>query len=92
MSHQRADYWTRREFLRGLTLGGTATVLGLRTDLCAAEPPPETTKIRLVKIPSICRAPQYVAEEFLRGEGFTDVQYVRKEGSRYADRGARRVL
>src|SRR5262249_2942245 len=25
----------------------------------------------------ICTAPQYVAEEFLRGEGFTDVQYLK---------------
>jgi len=43
----------------------------------AAEPPPETTRIRLVSIPGVCVAPQYVAEELLRGEGFTDVQYVK---------------
>ena len=41
-----------------------------------AEPPPETTRIRLAKIPSICVAPQYVAEELLRAEGFTEVAYV----------------
>jgi NitT/TauT family transport system substrate-binding protein len=34
------------------------------------------TTIRLVKIPSICIAPQYVAEELLHAEGFTDVRYV----------------
>jgi hypothetical protein len=28
----------------------------------------------------MCQAPQYVAEELLRGEGFTEVEYVRKEG------------
>jgi NitT/TauT family transport system substrate-binding protein len=42
----------------------------------AAEPPPETTKLRLVKISGICIAPQYVVEEILHSEGFTEVQYV----------------
>ena len=45
----------------------------------AAEPPPETTRIRLHKMAGICIAPQYVAEEFLHAEGFTDVQYVAAE-------------
>jgi NitT/TauT family transport system substrate-binding protein len=80
MNNKRSDYWSRREFISALGVAGTGALLGLRHEAVAAEPPPETTKIRLVKIPSICRAPQYVAEEFLRGEGFTDVQYVRKEG------------
>jgi NitT/TauT family transport system substrate-binding protein len=55
---------------------GTAGLLGVRPPLSAAEPPPETTKIRLFKVSGICIAPQYVAEEFLQGEGFTEVQYV----------------
>jgi NitT/TauT family transport system substrate-binding protein len=42
----------------------------------AAEPPPEVQKIRLVKIPAICLAPEYVAEEMLRLEGFSQVEYV----------------
>ena len=42
-----------------------------------AEPPPETTKVRLVHAPAICLAPQYLAEEFLRLEGFTDIEYVK---------------
>jgi NitT/TauT family transport system substrate-binding protein len=42
----------------------------------AAEPPPEVTKIRLVKNPGICLAPQYLAEELLRLEGFSQVEYV----------------
>jgi len=33
-------------------------------------------KIRLVHSPAICFAPQYLAEELLRLEGFTEVQYV----------------
>jgi NitT/TauT family transport system substrate-binding protein len=42
-----------------------------------AAPPPETTKLRLLKeIGRICWAPQYVAEDLLRAEGFTDVTYV----------------
>jgi NitT/TauT family transport system substrate-binding protein len=44
----------------------------------AAEPRPETTRLRLVRTTSICQAPQYVAEELLRAEGFSDIQYVPK--------------
>ena len=35
----------------------------------------ETSTIRLVKIPGICVAPQYVAEDLLKAEGFTTVEY-----------------
>jgi NitT/TauT family transport system substrate-binding protein len=35
-----------------------------------------------VQIPTICQAPQYVAEELLRSEGFADLHYVKKEGTR----------
>jgi NitT/TauT family transport system substrate-binding protein len=31
----------------------------------------------LVHAPTVCFAPQYVAEELLRSEGFTDVQYIK---------------
>ena len=58
--------FSRRKFLRGITLAGTAGLLGWHPRRAAAEPPPETTRIRLVRIPSICQAPQYVAEELLR--------------------------
>jgi NitT/TauT family transport system substrate-binding protein len=63
----------------GLTLAGTAGLLGLKPDPLAAEPPPETTRIRLHRVPGICIAPQYLAEELLKAEGFTDVQYVTDE-------------
>jgi NitT/TauT family transport system substrate-binding protein len=53
--------------------------LGLKPESIAVEPPPETTRIRLHKIPGICIAPQYVAEALLKAEGFTDVQYVADE-------------
>ena len=66
----------RREFLRGATLAGTGGLMGVRPSRVAAEPPPETTKLRLIKTTSLCWAPQYVAEDLLKAEGFTDVSYV----------------
>ena len=66
---------TRRRFLAGLTAGAAAGLLGAPQSL-HAESSPETTRVRLAKIPGICVAPQYVAEEFLRAEGFTEVAYV----------------
>ena len=70
----------RRDFLR-VSGAGASALLGVRVDPAGAEPPPETTTIRLIQVPSICRSPQYVAEPLLRGEGFTDVKYIRKAGS-----------
>ncbi len=58
-------------------LAGSAAVLGYDLGLAAAEPPPETTRFRIAQGPFICYAPQMVAEELLRLEGFTDVQYVK---------------
>jgi NitT/TauT family transport system substrate-binding protein len=81
MSTQRVEGWTRRRFLGGLTVAGTAGLLGLHPKPAVAEPPPETTRIRLVRIPSICQAPSYVAEELLRSEGFTEVHYLQKAGT-----------
>jgi NitT/TauT family transport system substrate-binding protein len=88
MSNKSFDYSTRREFLRGLAFGGTATLFGLRSESIAAEPSPETTRIRIPQIPSTCRSPEWVAEELLRTEGFTDVQYVPVQGTQ----GVERVL
>ncbi|MER9183779.1 ABC transporter substrate-binding protein [Mesorhizobium sp. M0767] len=68
----------RRHFLAGAAAAGLAGLLGRATS-ARAEPPPETTSIRLAKISGICIAPQYVAEELLRAEGFTDVRYVAAE-------------
>jgi NitT/TauT family transport system substrate-binding protein len=66
---------SRRRFLTTLSSLGAASLGGGSRSL-AQEAPPETTSIRLTKIPGICIAPQYVAEELLKSEGFTDVQYV----------------
>ncbi len=65
---------TRRTFLRALTIAAAAA--GARPGRADAEPPPETPRLRLFKFPGICLAPQYVAEDLLRAEGFTDVQYL----------------
>jgi NitT/TauT family transport system substrate-binding protein len=67
----------RRDFLTATSLGGTATLLGVRPTPAGAEPPPETTSLILPHLPTICFAPQYVAEELLGGEGFTNVQYAK---------------
>ena len=60
---------------------GTAGFFGLQPGRVGAEPPPETTRLRMIQIPSICQSPQYVAESLLRAEGFTDVQYIKKAGT-----------
>ena len=66
---------TRRRLLATLSSATVASVFG-GTRISAQEAPPETTTIRLGKIPGICIAPQYVAEDLLRSEGFNSVQYV----------------
>jgi NitT/TauT family transport system substrate-binding protein len=82
----RNEGWRRREFLVSAALAGTGTLLGLRSDSPAADPPPETTRIRIPQIPSTCRSPEWVAEELLRAEGFTDVQYVPVQGTQGVER------
>ena len=78
MIHRHKDHWSRREFLTNVGLAGTTALLGLERNAIAAAPPPETTKLRLAyHSRSLCHAPLYVAEDSLRGEGFTDVQYVK---------------
>jgi NitT/TauT family transport system substrate-binding protein len=47
----------------------------------AAEAPPETTRLRIAQLPSTCRSPEWIAEDLLRAEGFTDVQYVPTAGT-----------
>ena len=79
MTIQHARPFSRRRFLGGLTLAGTAGLLGVYPRPVAAEPPPETTRIRLIQFTSACQAPLYLSEELLRTEGFTDVQWVRSD-------------
>jgi len=66
---------SRRRFLTTLSWAGAAGLAGAPR-LIAAETALETTTVRVARIAGICIAPQYVAEELLRAEGFTDVRYV----------------
>jgi len=66
---------TRRRFLTTLSLAGAAGLVHPPRGQ-AEEGALETTTVRLPKIFSICVAPQYVADELLRAEGFTDIRYV----------------
>jgi NitT/TauT family transport system substrate-binding protein len=49
---------TRRRVLTTMTLGAAAGILPSRI-VGAAEPPLETTSVRIAKYPLICYAPQY---------------------------------
>src|SRR2546423_7286663 len=66
---------TRRCFLTTLSLTGAASLFRAPR-VMAAEGPLETNSVRLMRIPVICIAPQYIAEELLRAEGFTDIRYI----------------
>jgi NitT/TauT family transport system substrate-binding protein len=81
MRTQQAEGWTRRCFLGGLTMAGTVGLLGRRARPGAAEPPPETRVLRLLRTPSICEAPVQMASDLLGGEGFSEVQYVQVAAS-----------
>src|SRR5262245_35233118 len=66
---------SRRCFIRGISLVGAAALLHASREIAVAGGL-ETTSVRLVQDPSSCLAPQYVAEELLRDQGFTDIRYV----------------
>jgi len=72
---QRFGVSRRRCLACGAVLGA-AGLFSLQRATRAAEPGLETTRIRLTHRTTICLAPQYIAEQFLRAEGFTDVQFV----------------
>lgn len=78
MGRPDGRYWTRREFLGRLTLAGAAGFVGFRPPRAYAEAPPEVRRIRIAQLRGLCVAPQYVAEELLRAEGFEEVQYVQE--------------
>jgi NitT/TauT family transport system substrate-binding protein len=58
-------------------VAGTAVVLGLQAESAVAEPPLETNRIRIHDAPITCFAPVYIAEQLLKAEGFTDIQYIK---------------
>src|SRR3989442_10557350 len=75
-SDKSGDGFNRRSFLANTSAFGVASLFAVPRP-AAAEPPPETTRIRLTQDPAICLAPQYLAEELLRLEGFSEVEYVK---------------
>jgi len=69
-------FQTRRQFVAGLAAAGGAAVLAPQPAV-GSEGALETTSVRFVDFGGgSCTAPQYIAEELLRSEGFTDVQHI----------------
>jgi NitT/TauT family transport system substrate-binding protein len=67
----------RRRFLATLSSAGAAGLVGATASF-PQEVPLEITGIRIAKNSTICIAPQYIADDLLRAEGFTDIQYVER--------------
>jgi NitT/TauT family transport system substrate-binding protein len=89
--NDRRNGLSRRQFVQGaagvgLSAAGLALLAGCGSQQTPISPvgerSPETTALRLVRVPALCVSPEYVADELLRAEGFTDVQHVQKEGTR----------
>ena len=79
---------TRRRLLTDIAFVSAASLGGVGLSSLsgsgqsrASEPPPEITTVRLAKTPITCVAPQYVAAELLRIEGFTDIQRAIRKSS-----------
>ena len=69
------DRFDRRSFLTRSAALCAASLLGT-SGTAGAEAPPEVSRIRIAHLPTTCLAPQYVAEDLLRLEGFSEVEYV----------------
>jgi len=78
---------SRREFLRTSALFGASAGSMALLSACGVSPTQvgaqsgelETTMVKLANYPGVCLAPLFMAEDLLRAEGFTDVQYVGSE-------------
>ena len=86
--HMNNRILNRRRFLTGASALGAASLLRIG-ETGAAEPPPEIKRIRLIHAPSICLAPQLLAEELLKSEGFSDVEYAEIKVNTYSKDVAR---
>src|SRR5215831_13783062 len=71
----QAHRWERREFVKGLAALAGLCAYDIRS--AAAEPPPETTTIRIIDTEITCIAPQIVAQDLLYAEGFKEVRYLK---------------
>ena len=65
--------------LAGCGVAGTGRLLPAPA---SGAPRLETTTLRMVQIPTICQAPQYVVSDLMRAEGITRVEYIQKGGTR----------
>jgi NitT/TauT family transport system substrate-binding protein len=67
----------RRRFLANAAMASIAGLTGFPKSL-HAEPPPEITRIRTSVFPKVsdCVTPFYAAEELLRAEGFSEIEFV----------------
>jgi NitT/TauT family transport system substrate-binding protein len=74
--NQQRERWSRRQFVRALTLTTAGAFFGERAPPALAESQLEIARIRIAKTGAICMAPHFVAQDLLHIEGFTDVQYV----------------
>jgi len=79
----------RRRFLATLAATGAAGFIGPPNSK-AQDERLETTTVRLSKNASICIAPQYISDELLRAEGFTDIRYVATDSGAAAARSVAR--
>jgi NitT/TauT family transport system substrate-binding protein len=73
----------RRAFMSASAVLGAATVLPLGH--AGEESPPEIRRIRLLRGPANCMAPQIIADQFLVAEGFTEVEYIKIDRGTGAD-------
>jgi NitT/TauT family transport system substrate-binding protein len=86
------DRCDRREFLRRVGQAGVTTASLMLITSCGStalsrgpalsDAPPETSTLRLVQVPTICQAPEYVVEDLLHSEGFTRVEYIKRDGTK----------
>jgi NitT/TauT family transport system substrate-binding protein len=73
---------SRRRFLATVSLAGATGLVGAARSL-HAEPPPETTTVRLPRWigGAYCWAAEYIAGELMRADGLTDVRYLEADRS-----------
>jgi len=67
----------RREFLRTTMVGAAIGCSTTQPWSAFAEPPSETTTVRIINVGAGCLAPQMVADDLLEADGFTAVEYVK---------------
>ena len=71
----------RRDFLASLSAAAAAGVIGPRRIARRRGRRWRRPRSASTTSPGICIAPQYIAGELLRAEGFTDVSYVSDDGA-----------